>query len=158
MTLYSVEKSIDGYVKRRRSEGWNDIDSFSIPFPLREWAAIQKALQRSEEIPEGHRSPLAVALESGSPSPVARGTNPEGDASGGAVPNDPTNWNVDNRSIQSFNCKTFEEAKEVAKRWNAYPGLVFALRNLIDADRNTKAEYEKVDWAVAVLKDLGEAP
>lgn len=49
-----------------------------------------------------------------------------------------------------------QDAAYIVHACNAYPQLVFALRNLIDADRNTKAEYEKVDWAVAVLKDLRE--
>lgn len=47
-SIYSIERTIEGYVKRRRSEGWNDIDAFSIPYTLAEWVAIQKALQRSE--------------------------------------------------------------------------------------------------------------
>lgn len=69
--------------------------------------------------------------------------------------NDPTNWNED-RSILSFNCNSFEEARECAKRWNAYPGLVSLVRNLIDADRDTTSGAEVSAFAIAALKDLGE--
>lgn len=48
MNLLPTTLAIEGYVKRRRSEGWNDSDAFSIPFTLAEWAAILKALQRPE--------------------------------------------------------------------------------------------------------------
>lgn len=49
--------------------------------------------------------------------------------------NDPTNWNID-PSIRSIEVENPAMAKEMAKRWNAYPGLVSALRRLVDADRD----------------------
>lgn len=49
-----------------------------------------------------------------------------------------------------------QDAAYIVHACNAYPQLVDALRNLIDADRDTTTGAEKSAWAIAVLKDLKE--
>lgn len=51
--------------------------------------------------------------------------------------NDPTNWNVD-PSIKSIEVENPAMAKEMAKRWNAFPGLVYALLRCRDASDDTE--------------------
>ena len=66
--------------------------------------------------------------------------------------NDPTNWNID-PSIKSIEVENPAMAREMAKRWNAYPGLIAALRSIAKPALGGKAQQYT---AQAVLRELGE--
>ena len=68
--------------------------------------------------------------------------------------NDPTNWNVD-ESIKSIEASDPATAKEMARRWNAYPGLIAALRSIAKPALGGKQQQYT---AQAVLRELGEKP
>lgn len=65
--------------------------------------------------------------------------------------NDPSNWNID-PSIKSIEVEDPAMAKEMAKRWNAYPGLIKALWECRNASDNTDVHVMIDD----VLGRLGE--
>jgi hypothetical protein len=70
--------------------------------------------------------------------------------------NDPTNWDVD-PSIKSIEVENPEMAREMAKRWNAYPGLIGALkacRNETD-DTHTHAMIDSILGALGEINEDG---
>jgi hypothetical protein len=66
--------------------------------------------------------------------------------------NDPTNWNID-PSIKSIEVENPEMAKEMARRWNAYPGMVAVLRRIATPSLGGKLQQYQAQQA---LHELGE--
>lgn len=66
--------------------------------------------------------------------------------------NDPLEWRTDGAGLVA----TFEDqavAKEAARRWNAYPGLIEVLRKIATPALGGKQQQY---MAQAALKELGE--
>lgn len=63
--------------------------------------------------------------------------------------NDPTKWNTPD--FGSFDVGDPALAKEIEKRWNAYPGIVALLKTACDYGL-------KRDAALSALRALGEEP
>lgn len=70
--------------------------------------------------------------------------------------NDPTNWNID-PSIKSIEVSDPAMAKEMAKRWNAYPGLIRALMECRNASDDTElhAMIDEIMWQLGLINDDG---
>lgn len=65
--------------------------------------------------------------------------------------NDPKNWNA--VEWGSFDVGSPVFAKEIEKRWNAYPGLVAAMRKIAKPALGGKQQQY---MAQAILRKLGE--
>lgn len=64
---------------------------------------------------------------------------------------DPTNFNAE--MPEGIECKDNAMAKEMAKRWNAYPGLIACLRSIAKPALGGKQQQYMAQLA---LKHLGE--
>lgn len=65
--------------------------------------------------------------------------------------NDPTNWDAE--TPEGIECKDNATAKEIARRWNAYPGLIACLRTIAKPALGGKQQQYMAQQA---LRHLGE--
>jgi hypothetical protein len=66
--------------------------------------------------------------------------------------NDPTSWNPD---FGSFDVGDPKLAKEIEKRWNAYPGLIHALKECHSASDDSHV-HAMIDDILGTLGEINE--